>query len=163
MGQQIGHQQHELRSQAVQIIKNYLCRILFTHMTFHDLNLNKPLLNALDEMGYTNPTTIQHRVFSVVMSGRDVCGIAQTGTGKTFAYLLPCLRLWKFSKDKSPQILDRGAYKGTGCTGGGSHKRTNALYEPCSSRRLWRCKYQYTKIIGGAKSGCAGGHARPAV
>ena len=74
-------------------------------MTFHDLNLSTPLLNALDEQGYTNPTTIQHRVFPIVMSGRDVCGIAQTGTGKTFAYLLPLLRLWKFSKDKNPQIL----------------------------------------------------------
>ncbi len=74
-------------------------------MTFNDLNLNAPLLNALEEQGYTNPTTIQHRVFPVVMSGRDVCGIAQTGTGKTFAYLLPLLRLWKFSKDKIPQIL----------------------------------------------------------
>jgi len=74
-------------------------------MTFDDLNLNSPLLTALDELGYTNPTTIQHRVYPVVMSGRDVCGIAQTGTGKTFAYLLPCLRLWKFSKDKAPQIL----------------------------------------------------------
>ncbi len=74
-------------------------------MTFDDLNLNTPLLTALDDLGYTNPTTIQHRVFPIVMSGRDVCGIAQTGTGKTFAYLLPCLRQWKFSKDKSPQIL----------------------------------------------------------
>ncbi len=74
-------------------------------ITFDDLNLNTPLLTALDEMGYTNPTTIQHKVFPVVMSGRDVCGIAQTGTGKTFAYLLPCLRQWKFSKDKAPQIL----------------------------------------------------------
>ena len=74
-------------------------------MTFSDLNLNTPLLNALQEQGYTNPTTIQHRVFPIVMSGRDVCGIAQTGTGKTFAYLLPLLRLWKFSKDKNPQIL----------------------------------------------------------
>lgn len=74
-------------------------------MLFSDLNLNNPLLNALDEMGFVNPTTIQHRVFPVVMSGRDVCGIAQTGTGKTFAYLLPLLRLWKFSKDKNPQIL----------------------------------------------------------
>ncbi|MES2892349.1 MAG: DEAD/DEAH box helicase [Bacteroidota bacterium] len=74
-------------------------------MTFDDLNLNTPLLTALDELGYTNPTTIQRKVFPVVMSGRDVCGIAQTGTGKTFAYLLPCLRLWKFSKDKFPQIL----------------------------------------------------------
>jgi ATP-dependent RNA helicase RhlE len=74
-------------------------------MTFDDLNLNTPLLSALDDLGYTNPTTIQHRVFPVVMSGRDVCGIAQTGTGKTFAYLLPALRQWKFSKDKTPQIL----------------------------------------------------------
>src|SRR6187549_2454718 len=74
-------------------------------MTFSDLNLSAALLNALEERGYTTPTTIQHKVFPVVMSGRDVCGIAQTGTGKTFAYLLPCLRLWQFSKDPAPQIL----------------------------------------------------------
>jgi len=74
-------------------------------MTFSDLNLNTPLIRALDDLGFVTPTTIQHRVFPVVMSGRDVCGIAQTGTGKTFAYLLPCLRLWKFDKNKNPQIL----------------------------------------------------------
>ncbi len=74
-------------------------------MTFSDLNLNAPLLNALTDLGYTTPTTIQAKAFSVVMSGRDVCGIAQTGTGKTFAYLLPCLRQWKFSRDTAPQIL----------------------------------------------------------
>lgn len=74
-------------------------------MTFHDLNLNTSLLNALDDLEYVYPTSIQHKVFPVAMSGRDVCGIAQTGTGKTIAYLLPCLKQWKFSKDKSPQIL----------------------------------------------------------
>jgi ATP-dependent RNA helicase RhlE len=74
-------------------------------MNFSELNLNTPLLNALDDLGYRNPTVIQERVFSVVLSGQDVCGIAQTGTGKTLAYLLPCIRQWKFSKDKSPQIL----------------------------------------------------------
>jgi ATP-dependent RNA helicase RhlE len=74
-------------------------------MTFDDLNLNPQLQNALDDLGYTIPTTIQRKAFSVVMSGRDVCGIAQTGTGKTFAYLLPCLRLMKFSKERSPQLL----------------------------------------------------------
>jgi ATP-dependent RNA helicase RhlE len=74
-------------------------------MTFKDFNLNKHLLNALDDLGYTKPTTIQQKVFSVVMSGKDVCGIAQTGTGKTFAYLLPLLNQWKYSKDKEPQIL----------------------------------------------------------
>src|SRR5258708_204829 len=74
-------------------------------MTFSDLNLNKPLLNALDDLGYQVPTSIQQKVFSVIMSGRDVCGIAQTGTGKTFAYLLPCLRQLAFSKSRTPQLL----------------------------------------------------------
>ncbi|WP_018615671.1 DEAD/DEAH box helicase [Segetibacter koreensis] len=74
-------------------------------MNFKDFNLNKHLLRALDELDYTTPTTIQQKVFSVVMAGADVCGIAQTGTGKTFAYLLPLLNLWKYSKDKDPQIL----------------------------------------------------------
>jgi ATP-dependent RNA helicase RhlE len=74
-------------------------------MTFQDLNINTPLLRAVEELGFSQPTTIQHRVFPIVMSGRDVCGIAQTGTGKTFAFLLPCLRQWKFDKNKAPQIL----------------------------------------------------------
>lgn len=74
-------------------------------MTFEELNLNKPLLRAVADLGYTTPTTIQQHVFSVVMSGRDVCGIAQTGTGKTVAYLLPCLRQLQFAKDRHPQIL----------------------------------------------------------
>lgn len=74
-------------------------------MTFADLNLNAPLLKALDELGFTTPTTIQEKAFSVIMSGKDVCGIAQTGTGKTFAYLLPCLRQLQFSKDRFPQML----------------------------------------------------------
>ena len=74
-------------------------------MNFTDLNLNASLLNALADLKYNQATTIQHRVFPIVMSGRDVCGIAQTGTGKTFAYLLPTLRQWKFDKNKAPQIL----------------------------------------------------------
>lgn len=74
-------------------------------MTFGDLNLHTPLLNAIDELGYQQPTTIQQRAFSVIMSGQDVCGIAQTGTGKTFAYLLPVLRQFKFSKEKYPTVL----------------------------------------------------------
>lgn len=79
--------------------------ILNRIMTFDELNLSKPLLNALSDLGYTTPTTIQAKAFSVVMSGQDVCGIAQTGTGKTFAYLLPSLRQWKFSKERYAQIL----------------------------------------------------------
>ncbi len=74
-------------------------------MPFKELNLNAPLLNALADLGYTTPTPIQNKTFASAMSGADVCGIAQTGTGKTIAYLLPCLRQWKFTKDVHPQIL----------------------------------------------------------
>lgn len=74
-------------------------------MKFEDLNLNRPLLNALADMGYQQPTTIQHKAFSVIMSGRDVVGIAQTGTGKTLGYLLPILRQWEFSKQKICKVL----------------------------------------------------------
>lgn len=74
-------------------------------MTFKDLNLDKPLLNALEDLKLEHPTTIQQKVFAHVMSGKDVIGIAQTGTGKTFAYLLPLMRMWKFSKKRVPEIL----------------------------------------------------------
>jgi len=74
-------------------------------MNFSDLNISTPLLNAIADLGLVTPTTIQEKAFPVIMSGRDVVGIAQTGTGKTIAYLLPCLRQWKFTKEKHPQIL----------------------------------------------------------
>ena len=74
-------------------------------MNFKEFNLTNPLLNALDELGFHESTAIQEKAFSVIMSGKDAIGIAQTGTGKTIAYLLPCLRQWTFSKDRSPQIL----------------------------------------------------------
>lgn len=74
-------------------------------MNFTELNLNSPLINALEDLNITQTTTIQEKAYPVIMSGRDVVGIAQTGTGKTIAYLLPCLRLWKFTKEKNPQIL----------------------------------------------------------
>jgi ATP-dependent RNA helicase RhlE len=74
-------------------------------MQFNELNISKPLLDALGDLGYEHPTTIQQKAFPVILSGKDVVGIAQTGTGKTFAYLLPLLRDWKFAKQPSLQIL----------------------------------------------------------
>ncbi len=74
-------------------------------MTFQDLNLNTPLFNALDDLGFTIPTPIQAQAFNVVSSGRDVVGIAQTGTGKTFAYMLPILKNLKYSKQENPRVL----------------------------------------------------------
>jgi ATP-dependent RNA helicase RhlE len=74
-------------------------------LSFDTLNLNKALRSALDELGFTQPTPIQAKAFSVIMSGRDVVGLAQTGTGKTFAYLLPILRQLTFSKQKDPRVV----------------------------------------------------------
>lgn len=74
-------------------------------MTFSDLKLNKQLLNAIEDLGYVTPTIIQQKAIAPIMSGKDVLGIAQTGTGKTFAYLLPILQMWRYDKKRTPQII----------------------------------------------------------
>ena len=73
--------------------------------TFEQFNLPKSVQKAIDDLGFTTPTPIQEKTFSVIMSGRDMMGIAQTGTGKTFAYLLPLLKLYKFSPTHTPKIV----------------------------------------------------------
>ena len=74
-------------------------------MTFNDLDLSNQLQYAIDDLGFKKPTPIQSQAFSVVRSGKDVVGIAQTGTGKTFAYMMPILRDLKFSKQQHPRVL----------------------------------------------------------
>lgn len=74
-------------------------------MTFQDLNLNTPLYNAIEDLGFKSPTPIQAEAFNVVASGKDMVGIAQTGTGKTFAYMLPILRHLKYSRQDNPRVL----------------------------------------------------------
>ena len=72
-------------------------------MLFEELNITTPIINALNDLGYKEATPIQEKAYPVVMSGRDMVGVAQTGTGKTFAYLLPILRSIKFSREKHPK------------------------------------------------------------
>lgn len=73
--------------------------------TFQDFNLSKQLQNAIDDLGFTEPTPIQKESFSVILSGKDVVGIAQTGTGKTLGYMLPILRELKYSEQVNPRVL----------------------------------------------------------
>ena len=73
--------------------------------TFNDLNLSKQLLKALAEIGFETPTPIQEKAFPIIMSGKDAIGIAQTGTGKTFAYILPLLRQLTYSEQRQPRVL----------------------------------------------------------
>ena len=58
---------------------------------FSDLGLAEPILRALDAKGYDDPTPIQRQAIPALMNGRDLLGIAQTGTGKTAAFMLPSL------------------------------------------------------------------------
>ena len=74
-------------------------------MTFQDLGISNQLQYAIDDLGYVNPTPIQEQAFSVVRSGKDVVGIAQTGTGKTFAYMMPILQDLPYSTQKHPRVL----------------------------------------------------------
>ncbi len=73
--------------------------------TFRDLKLSKQLINALEELGFETPTPIQREVFSIIRAGKNIIGIAQTGTGKTLAYTLPLLQDHKYSKQINPRVL----------------------------------------------------------
>lgn len=72
---------------------------------FDELNISNPLLNALADLDFFTPTPIQEKAFPLIMSGADIVGIAQTGTGKTFAYLLPILRQLNYSGQRHPRVL----------------------------------------------------------
>lgn len=72
---------------------------------FKELKINTSFLKALDEMGIEEPTQIQEKAIPVIKSGADVIGIAQTGTGKTYAYLLPILCKLAKADGMNPRAL----------------------------------------------------------
>ncbi|MDB9741673.1 DEAD/DEAH box helicase [Akkermansiaceae bacterium] len=73
-------------------------------MTFSDLGLSKPLLDAIEELGYTTPSLIQEKAIPVIFQGQDIIGLSATGSGKTAAFALPALD--KIDPEiRKPQIL----------------------------------------------------------
>jgi ATP-dependent RNA helicase RhlE len=64
-------------------------------MSFQEFGLSEEIVHGVQSMGYIDPTPIQLRAFPVVLSGRDLMGSAQTGTGKTAAFGLPILSMLK--------------------------------------------------------------------
>lgn len=74
-------------------------------LTFADFDLPVKILDVLADMELFEPTPIQEKSIKPILSGRDVMGIAQTGTGKTLAYLLPVLKAWKYNKAGNPTVL----------------------------------------------------------
>lgn len=72
---------------------------------FEEFNLNRQILNAVADAGYVEATPIQEKAIGPVLSGQDICGIAETGTGKTAAYVLPMLMKLKYAQGDSPRAL----------------------------------------------------------
>ncbi|TAF44200.1 MAG: DEAD/DEAH box helicase [Sphingobacteriales bacterium] len=66
--------------------------------SFADFNFNKQILSAVHDAGYTLPTPVQQKAIPLIMNGQDILGIAQTGTGKTAAYILPILMKLKYAQ-----------------------------------------------------------------
>jgi len=82
---------------------SYLCSMERT--TFADFKFSKQILTAIEEAGYTYPTPIQQKAIPPILAGQDVMGIAQTGTGKTAAFVLPILMKLKYAQGADPRAL----------------------------------------------------------
>ena len=73
--------------------------------SFDSFKLNRQLLNAVADASYHEPTPIQERAIPLILAGHDVIGIAQTGTGKTAAFVLPVLMKVKYAQGHAPRAL----------------------------------------------------------
>jgi ATP-dependent RNA helicase RhlE len=76
--------------------------ILRKNMSFENLNLANELVQAITEFGYTNPTEIQKQSIPAVLAGKDLLAAAQTGSGKTAAFVLPIMQKIAFKTEKGP-------------------------------------------------------------
>src|ERR1700733_11924643 len=74
-------------------------------MSFQNLGLSDDVVHGVQSMGFLDPTEIQLQAFPLILSGKDIIGASQTGTGKTAAFMLPLLSLLKEHKPKGPRIL----------------------------------------------------------
>ena len=74
-------------------------------LSFEDFKLNRQILNAVADAGYSSPTPIQVKAIMPILSGQDIMGIAQTGTGKTAAFVLPILMKLKYAQGNDARAL----------------------------------------------------------
>lgn len=81
-------------------------------MTFNELKITDPILKAIGEKGYQTPTPIQQKGIPVALDGRDMLGIAQTGTGKTAAFAIPILQHLSSGMQAEPTDVPRRNRRG---------------------------------------------------
>lgn len=79
--------------------------LLAMRKSFDDFKFNKQILSAIADAGYTEPTPIQAKAITPILAGQDIMGIAQTGTGKTAAYVLPILMKLKYAQGNDARAL----------------------------------------------------------
>lgn len=72
--------------------------------SFYQMNLSRPLMKAIGMLGYVHPTPIQAATIPIALLGRDICGCAATGTGKTAAYMLPTLERLLYKPTTSESV-----------------------------------------------------------
>ena len=73
--------------------------------SFQEFSIKNSLQNAISDLGFETPTPIQTKAYPKILSGKNVVGIAQTGTGKTLAYMLPILQDLNYSKSYKPRVI----------------------------------------------------------
>src|SRR5690606_26872074 len=81
----------------------YLCRM--QQSGFDAFKFNEQIRTAIADAGYMEPTPIQVKAIPAIMAGQDVMGIAQTGTGKTAAFVLPILMRLRYAQGMDPRAL----------------------------------------------------------
>lgn len=72
---------------------------------FDELKLNKQILSAIEDLGFTQPTEIQSKAIPLALAGHDLLGIAQTGTGKTLAFVVPLIMKLKYAQGEDPRAV----------------------------------------------------------
>lgn len=109
--------------------------------TFQDLPLSDEILHGLNDLGFTHPTPIQDQVIPIALMGKDVCALAQTGSGKTAAYTLPMLDI--LSNTRKRQKLPRGLILVP------TRELAQQVSESFDSMGKYIADFSYATVIGG--------------
>ncbi len=113
-------------------------------MTFKDLEIIAPILEAVKAEGYTQPTPIQEQAIPILLQGKDLLGVAQTGTGKTAAFAIPILQHLYHERQQNRaargiRASDRYADEGTGYPDLGEFFGLRPAYRHPEYRDFRRC------------------------
>ena len=115
-------------------------------MDFKQFSLDPRINAGIEAVGFTTPTPIQQQAIPLVLKGRDVMGLAQTGTGKTAAFILPILQRLTQRPGAESTRPDPGAHTRTGGTDPPDGRGSGPEYDDRQCFDLWRCE-QETPVL----------------